>query len=503
MTKEDYLRYYNKDEDEEGEDESNGGWIDALKHAGKHALVGAASAIPGSYLLGGAKAVPYGIMSGIAGGLATSLLSDSKDKSLTLPILTNVGIGTVVGAHHLNKKLNDEIKQIRARNVMSNQNINHSYQEKFDKVKGFLSNYSKEGIENFSEKLFNFMVIGELGAMNAMKYAPEDEKIRYGALGAGSGIAGGTALGALGGVSGALTGAAGGFAMGKGWGRIGSAFAGGVMGGIGGATAGGLVGSKLASNEMVKMLRNQKEKELLRKMLMKKYLTDKEKEMVNKIIASKKRDRAKEVAKDIVENYNVGFSIGDIRKAFGAAKSGALDALKENSAKFIDKSKKIGHDLVAKHPKTAFVATTLGPHAAVGALGGTGSYWLFGTDNPGGSTNPGAIPESALLGGGIGGLAGLTNGSPVIGAGIGALAGGVVRHLAEKNSLNKGYGLGLSLGASALAGYLASKIAEKYNKSPSSIFDKKEIQEKRGRGRPKKASIEDIVEESAVENPFL
>lgn len=541
MTQEEYLKYYNNIEKDENEESDV---VESLKKVGKHVLAGAASAIPGSYLIGGAKAVPSGIISGAINGGITALLSDEKDKSLTLPIYSNLLLGGIVGSYH---KINDMSDKINKMNPAQNQNspgrvYNASQnfsciedRKKYDKISDFLSNYSEEGLKNFSEKLFNFMVLGELGAMNAIKNAPEDEKIKYAALGGGSGLAGGATLGTLGGLSGALTGAAGGFTMGKGWGRIGSAFAGGVMGGFGGATAGGIIGSKLGSDEMVKHLKKQKKNEEMKKLLMKKYLSDEEKKIVSRFIAAKNKERARAIAQDLVDNYNVGFSniqnfgtrsaAGDVGRTAGnmilapfrwlrGLIAGTADSVKKTTKDSLGAGVRAGRD----HGKAL---TAIGAAGAAGTgitATGIGGYALLknGGKEDGGSGNlsveniikniKNLEPEASALGGAlIGSAAGSMNENPLIGGLAGATTGGLAHFLAKKGGLENSTGLAIGLGASALGGYLASKMSKKKNEDAPNIkkgVANNVVHQKRGRGRPKKVNVEDPIDESLVQDPF-
>lgn len=535
MTQEEYLKYYNNIEKDENEESDV---VESLKKVGKHVLAGAASAIPGSYLIGGAKAVPSGIISGAINGGITALLSDEKDKSLTLPIYSNLLLGGIVGSYH---KINDMSDKINKMNPAQNQNspgrgvVNASQnfsciedRKKYDKISDFLSNYSEEGLKNFSEKLFNFMVLGELGAMNAIKNAPEDEKIKYAALGGGSGLAGGATLGTLGGLSGALTGAAGGFTMGKGWGRIGSAFAGGVMGGFGGATAGGIIGSKLGSDEMVKHLKKQKKNEEMKKLLMKKYLSDEEKKIVSRFIAAKNKERARAIAQDLVDNYNVGFSgihnfsgrgfWGDFFGGIGNMISPIFKTPRAMAAGVADGTAKMNKASVGGAYKLAY--DNAGKLATAGAAVGIGApayaaYKVLGDKGPGGKdlsienivkNIKNLEPEASALGGAlIGSAAGSMNENPLIGGLAGATTGGLAHFLAKKGGLENSTGLAIGLGASALGGYLASKMSKKKNKDAPDIkrgMANNVIHQKRGRGRPKKVNIEDPIDESLVQDPF-
>lgn len=537
MTQEEYLKYYNNIEKDENEDSDV---VESLKKVGKHVLAGAASAIPGSYLIGGAKAVPSGIISGAINGGITALLSDEKDKSLTLPIYSNLLLGGIVGSYH---KINDMSDKINKMNPAQNQNspgrvYNASQnfsciedRKKYDKISDFLSNYSEEGLKNFSEKLFNFMVLGELGAMNAIKNAPEDEKIKYAALGGGSGLAGGATLGTLGGLSGALTGAAGGFTMGKGWGRIGSAFAGGVMGGFGGATAGGIIGSKLGSDEMVKHLKKQKKNEEMKKLLMKKYLSDEEKKIVSRFIAAKNKERARAIAQDLVNNYNVGFSgiqnfsgrsfLGDIFGGIGNMIAPIFKIPRAMAAGVRDGTGRMNKATTGNVYKHAL--NNSGKYATAGAALAVGApayaaYKVLGNNDgkgPGGKdlsienivkNIKNLEPEASALGGAlIGSAAGSMNENPLIGGLAGATTGGLAHFLAKKGGLENSTGLAIGLGASALGGYLASKMSKKKNEDAPNIKKgvvNNVIHQKRGRGRPKKVNVEDSIDESLVQDPF-
>ena len=516
MTEEEYLKYYNEIQNVDKSESDEEDTLDTLKKIGKHALISTAAALPAAYLIGGGKAVgPSLVAGGIAGTLSGAF---TEDDNVSTPILAGLGMGTAVGAK-------EEIDHLtRMNSNKENKMVNSSESENFSKVKEFLSTYSKEGIENFSAKLHNFMVIPEIGGINAMMDAPRDEKIRYATHGTIAGSAGGLGGSLLGSLSGATAGFGAGFVSGH---RLSDRLAKGLAGAVAGGTAlgvsGGVLGSKLASDEAVKMLKENKAKKILRKAALNKYLTPEEKAFIQKHIESTNRERALEKAKEIVDDYEANFSESNENFAWGMNTWNLISAPFKGFNKGIKRvPRKIEADTgnwAVNHPRiaSAIKLGTTGTAVEFAPMPFTGKK-LVGYDDKSTShftykdspidkaindAKSKAVQEEmgeqfkkaapGLAGAGLGAMVG---DDPIVGGVVGGLSGflgGEVlgKALGAEDTATK---TAIGLGTSALSSYLVSKLMKKKKEKEAGIPEVN----KRKVGRPKK----NLENNPYDENPF-
>lgn len=493
MTDEEYLkRYYQElNSVDENDSEKDEDFIDSAKGYLKHIAAGAAGAIPASYLLNGGKSIGPSI---VAGGISAALkhaLSDSDN--IGSSIFTGVGVGALVGAKNLTDSLsreNSSLKEQAKENMDKNnkkENINSSCKN-FSEIKDFFSSYSEEGLKNFSEKLHNFMVLSEIGGFNAMKDAPEGEKIRYAALGSATGLAGGVTGGLLGSVSGIGSGFMAGLASGTGFkNRIARATTGAIAGGTALGTAGGVLGSKLGSDQGVKILKEQQINKIMKKAALNKYLTEEEKALLKKYLYKKNRKEALKYAEELInkksnENFSKLFPIEVLHQFYKSAKGGAKELFEEGKGKYDNfKDKTLSH--IENHKKRA-LATAAGGATLLGA----GGISAVSGDNSPSFLN--VIPT--LSGAGVGAI--VNKEDPILGGlagGIGGAIGhGISGSLGVESDLLKG---AIGAGSGALASYIASKLIK--NKDKSNLFDVNSLNKRRV-GRPSKRDLDD-------EYPFL
>lgn len=101
----------------------------------------------------------------------------------------------------------------------------------------------------------------------------------------------------------------------------------------------------------------------------------------------------------------------------------------------------------------------------------------------------------ALVGGGAGFLADKSAPGAVVGSISGSLGGGLAHYIAKELSNDNNIALPVGIGASALTGYLASKLYKKHSEeekeSKEEDFFQSKKEEKRKPGRPKKKKIVD------------
>lgn len=518
MTDEEYLkRYYQElNSVDENDSEKDEDFIDTAKGYLKHIAAGAAGAIPASYLLNGGKSIGPSI---VAGGISAALkhaLSDSDN--IGSSIFTGVGVGALVGAKNLTDSLsreNSSLKEQAKGNMDKNnkkENINSSCKN-FSEIKDFFSSYSEEGLKNFSEKLHNFMMLSEIGGFNAMKDAPEGEKIRYAALGSATGLAGGVTGGLLGSVSGIGSGFMAGLASGTGIkNRIARATTGAIAGGTALGTAGGVLGSKLGSDQGVKILKEQKINKIMKKAALNKYLTEEEKALLKKYLYKKNRKEALEYAESLMDEENLSFSenenfasIWDIGKAFYRGVNKGSAAFNKKAAKSVEDWLGDAHPGVAKTIKYgggigATATATTAANATPMLIPG-GKDWLLGQNKdtsvlpiiPGGGDAPVLNPTtiSSVGGAGIGAI--INNKNPLVGAVSGAVGGLAGSVLAGSMNVNDNLGKSaIGLGTGALASYLTSKLTDKNKDKEKPFYSLK----KKKVGRPSKRDLDD-------EYPFL
>lgn len=477
MTQDEYLRYQRAildvDNNSQGEEDEGEDVLETVKNIGKDALIAGAASIPGAYLTGSGKAIGTSFIGGsIAGGIS-SFLKDKNDKSIKIPAIVGAFTGPIIGSKYRIDELANENKNMK-------QQI---YNQNMSKVKDFFKSYTKEGIENFSKKLVNFMVLSEIGATNAILNAPEGEKIRYGTHGAVGGLLGGGSLGIASAGAGVSAGALAGFMSGN---KISDRFVkaaiGGAMGGVSAGTAGGILGSKLGSDQMIERLKEEKIHKLMQKAALKKYLTEEEKELLKKYMKMKKRKRVLELTKDAVEDYDVNFSsVGNLWKHIKKTSNELWDT------NIIDApDKKPGyfkrHPVAAKFVLGVPLVTAFGGGATATAYGI--NELLEEDSSPDDKKREEDLASglmSAAGGAMVGGVVGeMSGGDPLISAGVGglvsAIGSGLTSHVSKDPLLSAGVGIG----SSALATYLLSKKMKK----EKNLLDS--LSEKKGPGRPPK-----------------
>lgn len=461
MTKEEkeYLEYVSQLQ-EESEEPST---LDTLKHIGKHMAVSSLSSLPGSYLVGGGKSVGHGLVGGALAGLVTSIATDEKNNSLVAPAGTGFFVGTTVGAKDLVDKTVEE----------KNKGLNMS------NVNEFLSQYSKEGLANFSDKL-NALI----GDGFTEDYLVSDNDIIDLTRGTFGGVSGAAIAGIPSAIGGSLAGGTYGVlnnirsSSGNLKKRIGSAIASAAFGAATAGTGGAVIGGHLGAKSSTETRKKKKAKELLRRMKLNEYLTPEEKKFINNFIKEKERARALELVKNSIEAHSVGFS-DNSNKNFSAIGTAAKWALGAGAGLVVTDS------VIKTHKDLEEQKLKLERENAEKS-----SIPNIFTGDPQ-KEGEGKFGLSAAGGAGIGGLIGNMNGSPVSGALTGAGVGGLVHYLAESGSLgeniNKGSALALGLGSSALSSYIISNLMkEDKKKDKKKEHTKIDIPTKRGPGRPPK-----------------
>lgn len=505
MTNEEYLkRYYqelqNVESPEEDTETKETDFLEDAKKYLKHAAAGAVGAIPGAYLLNGGESVGPAILSGAAAATLKHALSDSDN--IGSSIFTGLGVGTIAGAKGRIDSLAKENLNYKEQLLKKNMESKTDTNESFSDMKEFFSSYSPEGIKNFSEKLHNFMALAEIGGFNAMKDAPEGEKIRYATHGSLGGITGGVSGGLLGTASGVSSGFAAGLVSGH---SFKDRLAKGVMGAIAGGTAlgtsGGIIGAKLGSDQSVKMLKEQKINKVLKKASLNKYLTQEEKNLLERYIASKNRKKALEYAKDLM-NEETNFS--ETNENFGGILKNGWEAIKSAKRGIDAGAKKVGEgwpkgveSYFQNHPKQSLGIKAGGVVAASVVANETPHFIPGGKDRFIGisdkafwNINPNPFSDSSKIISSVGGagLGALINQDDPIVGGITGGIGGIVGSLATgalgaKSDAAK---IGIGLGAGALTSYLASKLMKKKKENEQfNSFKKRRV------GRPSKQDVEE------------
>lgn len=525
-----YRYYVDPEEIDEEEEESLG---DILAKMGKGAASGLLVGMPAGYILGGGKGLVYGGLAGsVTGAVKGAMGGDTSVRGNVLPA---GGVALAAGGMTQINKIGKEKQaaqeeNLKLKKIIKDAGINMSNSEKKE-ISDFLSAYTKEGIQNFSQKLKNFAIgIDALsGAAVGLEKAPQGEKTRYAATGSIGGVGGGAAGTVLGGLGGASIGASAGFWSGHGIkGRLGNSLIGAVSGSVGGGIFGGIAGSRegakmavedLVDRDTIRYGKRRKE--------MWKNLPRDEKIKILKEIKRRKQKRAKEAAEEYMNAYEVGFSDSlkkkqKIGENENFAVGSNLISLAKRFLQGLTGSKTVGQfgqksgeglrNLAVKHP-----VLTLGFPAGATAIGiaktrgaeqtgkdvrsivdstkKTGSDFLSGFFNSNDNKAPNVDLKSTIGGAAIGGLVGTLNDGDAISSSLfGGASGALGSYLAQKGGLSSAASLGVGLGSSALTAWLLSKAFNNKNKSKKEK-DETNIEDvvpiKRGRGRPRKQLISD------------
>lgn len=519
MTSDEYLKKLQEvSEEEEGTD-----WKETGKHVLKHVVSAVPASIATAYLTGGGEAIPSGIIGGALSGVGTALATDEDDEGVVAPIGVGLGVGAAIGSKQVIDKQAKKIQE------MKKQNYNYS------DLNEFFSSYTKEGLEDFSNKLKNFAVLESVGAIRGYMAAPEGEDIEYATRGAFGSTIGGVAVG----VPAAAAGTIGGGLLGGVFGevpnkyekpkdvdvkkgqigkalekafenvpdnhknyllvkganlksRIGNTVAGAIFGGASAGLLGATLGSKKVTDINIKNLNERRRREKLAKDLMISTLTDEEKAQIGRLIRERRKEKGLMVAEDYINRIN-SYSFSDednsesvdnfaISKPLTYLIKAPIDLIKD------------GGKFVVKHPIVS-----------VAGVGTGGAYVASNMSKNNTSENPTlkVVNEmlnseegtkiTSLLGGALIGSA-VYNSDPMIGAGAGAALGRLGHHIAGTGAFGDDFKndssakLAVGIGTSALGSYLLSKLIsaedkkEKKKKKTISLAEPKV----KGPGRPKK-----------------
>lgn len=521
MTSDEYLKKLQEvSEEEEGTD-----WKETGKHVLKHVVSAVPASIATAYLTGGGEAIPSGVIGGALSGVGTALATDEDDEGVVAPIGVGLGVGAAIGSKQVIDKQAKKIQE------MKKQNYNYS------DLNEFFSSYTKEGLEDFSNKLKNFAVLESVGAIRGYMAAPEGEDIEYATRGAFGSTIGGVAVG----VPAAAAGTIGGGLLGGVFGevpnkyekpkdvdvkkgkigkaleqafenvpdnhknyllvkganlksRIGNTVAGAIFGGASAGLLGATLGSKKGTDMNIKNLNERRRREKLAKDLMISTLTDEEKAQIGRLIRERRKEKGLMVAEDYINRINsYSFSDGDdsesvdnfsIFKPLKSLITAPINLIKD------------GGKFIVKHP--------------IGSAVGVGTGGAYIASNMSKEKSPdfsasrlvdemfnseGGTKITSLLGGALVGSS-IYNSNPGIGAGAGAVFGKLGHHIAGTGALGDNLKddpsarLAVGLGTSALGSYLLSKLNPDEDKKEKKKKKKKTISlaepKVKGPGRPKK-----------------